>query len=94
MILIDMGMPKGDLAAIPVIIFADGAVRHYFSHVRLGTAVAAPPHMHPVITCGECKNWETDWISPTALEGSHFCPILGLFKQSDWFCADGDKKEV
>lgn len=43
-IYINMKMPEGELGAVPVIIFADGAVRHYFSHVKLGEAVPVPPH--------------------------------------------------
>lgn len=37
-------MPKGELGAVPVIIFADGTVRHYFSHLKVGDAVPVQPH--------------------------------------------------
>lgn len=43
-IYINMKMPEGELGAVPVIIFADGTVRHYFSHVKLGEAIPLPPH--------------------------------------------------
>lgn len=39
-----MEMPEGALGAVPVIIFADGVVRHYFSHLKLGDAIPVPPH--------------------------------------------------
>ncbi len=40
-----MEMPEGALGAVPVIIFADGVVRHYFSHLKLGDAIPVPPHV-------------------------------------------------
>ena len=43
-IYINMKMPEGERGAVPVIIFADGAVRHYFSRVKLGTAVPILPN--------------------------------------------------
>ena len=39
-----MEMPTGELGAIPVMIYADGCIEHFFSHKKLGTAISVPPH--------------------------------------------------
>ena len=47
--------------------------------------------VRPVVTCGECENWERDWKT-TGAEDYHFCPVTGLFRAADWFCAAGRKE--
>ncbi len=37
-------MPEGELGAVPVVIFADGAVYHFFSRDIIGEATPVPPH--------------------------------------------------
>lgn len=39
-----MEMPKGELGSVPVVIFADGAVCHFFTHEKLGNAIPVPAH--------------------------------------------------
>jgi hypothetical protein len=42
---IDIEMPKGELGAIPIMIYANGAVEHFFSHEKYGKAIEVPePH--------------------------------------------------
>lgn len=42
---IDVEMPKGELGAIPIMIYADGNVEHFFSHEKYGKAIEVPaPH--------------------------------------------------
>lgn len=46
----------------------------------------------PVVRCRECANWETDW-TPNGGGEKHFCPLIGLTRPPDWYCADGERKE-
>lgn len=42
---IDIEMPKGELGAIPIMIYADGDVEHFFSHEKYGKVIEVPePH--------------------------------------------------
>jgi len=42
---INIEMPKGELGAIPIIIYANGNVEHFFSHEKYGKAIEVPePH--------------------------------------------------
>lgn len=42
---IDIEMPKGELGAIPIMIYANGNVEHFFSHEKYGKAIEVPaPH--------------------------------------------------
>ncbi len=58
---------------------------------KLATIPAAD--VRPVVTCGECDNWQTDWQPSDCKEGIHFCAIIGLCKPADYFCADGKREE-
>lgn len=49
--------------------------------------------VRPVITCGECKHWETDWTPRSVSDGRHYCAPLDLFPSADWYCSDGEKRE-
>lgn len=46
-----------------------------------------------VVTCGECKHWETNWTPRGVSDGRHYCAPLHLYPSADWFCADGPKRE-
>ena len=40
----DMEIPKGELGSVPVVIFADGVICHFFTQEKLGNAIAVPDH--------------------------------------------------
>lgn len=47
----------------------------------------------PVVRCGECENWQTDWKPGSGKDETHFCAMVGLCTSADWFCADGERKD-
>lgn len=49
--------------------------------------------VRPVISCGECKHWETDWTPRSVSDGRHYCAPLDLFPSADWYCSDGERME-
>ena len=58
-------------------------------------AICAIPaaDVRPVVTCCECKHWETNWIPQGVSDGRHYCAPLDLFPSADWYCSDGVKRE-
>ncbi len=46
-----------------------------------------------VVRCGECANWQSGWKPSAAKDGTHFCANVGLCTPSDWYCADGERKD-
>lgn len=50
--------------------------------------------VRPVVRCKDCKHWETEWSPNYAQFGEHFCPFIGINTAPDWFCADGERREV
>lgn len=53
-----MEMPKGELGSVPVVIFADGAVCHFFTHEKLGNAIPVPAHGDLIDR--DAINWEDE----------------------------------
>ena len=46
----------------------------------------------PVVFCDKCKYWDRDW-EPNHSDGNqHFCPMIGLVTDADFFCKDGERK--
>lgn len=46
-----------------------------------------------VVRCRECANWQSGWTPSNAKDGTHFCANVGLCTPSDWYCADGERKD-
>ena len=46
-----------------------------------------------VVRCGECANWQSGWKPSDAKDGAHYCANVGLCMPSDWYCADGERKD-
>ena len=42
--------------------------------------------LQELIRCMDCKHWYKD-------ECSHLCGLTGDFRNADFFCADGERKE-
>lgn len=42
-----------------------------------------------VVRCGDCENWDTDWVPSHAGKGQYFCPILGQVTDTDFYCGCG-----
>lgn len=47
-----------------------------------------------VVRCGECEYWDTTWNPRAAKNGEQYCPATDLYTTPDWFCADGERREV
>lgn len=59
---IDMEMPKGELGAIPIMIYANGNVEHFFSHEKYGKAIEVPePHGRLIDADALHKLFEDQW---------------------------------
>lgn len=61
--------------------------------IRVLDAVPAADVME-VVRCGECEYWDTTWNPKAAKNGEHYCPATDLFTTPNWFCADGERREV
>lgn len=45
-----------------------------------------------VVRCRYCEYWARDW-EPNHSDGNqHFCPMLGLVTDADFFCKDGERE--
>ena len=47
-----------------------------------------------VVQCKDCVNWQTDWKPRSVKDGTHFCAMVDLFTDGEWYCADGEPREV
>lgn len=45
-----------------------------------------------VVRCRECIHWFDKWEAVSIPE-AHYCRKMGLFKLSDYYCADGKRKD-
>ena len=45
----------------------------------------------PVIFCDKCKHWDKEWKSEW--ENTHYCPMIDLVADADFFCMDGERKD-
>lgn len=46
----------------------------------------------PLVRCGECKHWQTEWVSEEGIDNYHYCPMVDRSTFDDWFCADGERE--
>lgn len=54
---------------------------------------AAPvePIEDAVVRCKGCKEWDTSW-NPTASENVHYCPMIDLSTDGNFYCGWGARK--
>lgn len=56
-----LNLPEGELGAIPIMIYANGYVEHFFSHEKYGKAIEVPePHGRLIIKDGEIIEQQSD----------------------------------
>ena len=67
----------------------------YDYRLRIPEAIEKLPAVDavPVVRCGGCKNWETDWKPNHSIDGEHFCPMILLVTSGEWFCAYGERMD-
>jgi len=46
----------------------------------------------PVVFCNKCEHWDRDWNPYGSNGNQHFCPMIGLVTDADFFCKDGEQK--
>lgn len=66
-----------------------------YKAVPVGAIENAPAvDAEPVIRCGDCENWDTDW-TPFNCESKimHWCPMIDCVTEADFYCAYGKKQE-
>ena len=45
-----------------------------------------------IIACGDCKHWDTTWQNDYA-PNYHYCPLIDGTRNSEWYCADAERRE-
>ena len=43
-----------------------------------------------VVRCKDCEAWDRRWVPTGAEAGEHFCPIIGLVTEPDFYCKYGE----
>ena len=46
----------------------------------------------PVAFCDKCKHWDRDWKPNHSGENEHYCPMIDLVTDADFFCKYGERK--
>lgn len=46
----------------------------------------------PVVRCGDCKYWDSDWMLKGCGDDVHFCPVVDSRKHASGFCDDGERR--
>lgn len=44
-----------------------------------------------LVMCRNCKHWEMDWET---VGDKRFCPLIDYFSEPEFFCADGERRDV
>ena len=44
-----------------------------------------------VVGCNDCIHCDMGW---EPYPGAHYCPMIDVIVKGDWFCADGERKEI
>ena len=47
----------------------------------------------PVVWCKDCENWDRSWECSSGNHGEHFCPMIVLVTDSDFYCKHGAKMD-
>lgn len=72
----NMEMPKGELGAIPIMIYADGDVEHFFSHEKYGKAIeVTEPHGRLIDADALINDYPRTW-STYALQRIENAPTI------------------
>lgn len=46
-----------------------------------------------VVRCKDCENWDTDWCPSHSAKGEHWCGMIDLVTEPDFFCGYGERKK-
>ena len=46
-----------------------------------------------VVKCNDCENWDRDWEPSSGEAGTHFCPLLGIVTDPDFYCKKGERRQ-
>ena len=49
-----------------------------------------PAAQPEIIRCKDCKHWDTEWS--VSESGAHYCPMVDGNRNSDFYCADAERR--
>lgn len=61
------------------------------SQYQLGFIDGKREAMKEIVHCKDCVNWQTDW--DTRADGCHFCAMIDLITEENFYCRDGESKD-
>lgn len=51
---------------------------------------AIPAVQPEIVRCKDCKHWDTEWS--VSESGAHYCPMVDGNRNSDFYCADAERR--